>query len=67
MIKVKIATSKLWKEIGYEEGMKVGDVLKKFKFHPASTLVRLNGLPVGEDKRLKDGDELLFIPVVGGG
>jgi len=47
--------------------MKVEDVLKKFKFHPASTLIRLNGLPADRDKKLKDGDELLFIPVVGGG
>jgi sulfur carrier protein ThiS len=67
MIKVKIAMGKRWEEIRYEKGMRVRDVLKKFKYHPASVLVKLNGLSADVDEELEDGDELIFIPVVGGG
>jgi|GEM_PF-2564429 len=68
MIRVKIAAGREWKEIGYKEGMRVEDVLKELRYHPASiALIRLNGIPADKKSELKDGDELLLVPTVGGG
>jgi len=67
MIRVRIAASKQWREVEYQEGMKVRDVIERFRYHPASTIISLNGVPAEESKELKDGDELVLVPVVGGG
>ncbi len=68
MIKVKIAAAREWKEMEYKEGMRVEDVLKELKYNPASiALIRLNGVPADKKSELKDGDELLLVPTVGGG
>lgn len=68
MIRVKIAAGREWKGVRHKEGMKVEDVLKELKYHPASiALIRLNGVPADKNSELKDGDELLLVPAVGGG
>lgn len=68
MIKVKLATAKDWMEIGFKKGMKVDDLLKMLKYHPASiALISLNGMPAIEDAELKDGDEIVLVPALGGG
>jgi sulfur carrier protein ThiS len=68
MIRVKVAAARKWQEIKYKSGMKVADVLEMLKYHPASVaVINLNGLPVKEDAKLKDGDELVVVPTVGGG
>ncbi len=68
MIKIKIAMAKEWTEIFFEKGMKVGDLLKKLKYHPSSiALISLNGIPTGENTELKDGDEIVLVPALGGG
>jgi len=68
MIKVKIAAGKEWKEVEYKDGMRVEDVIKELKYHPASiALIRLNESPADKKSELKDGDELLLVPTVGGG
>lgn len=68
MIKVKLAAARQWQEIEFMEGMRVRDVVEKLKYHPASiALISLNGAAVGEDAELKDGDELVFVPSIGGG
>lgn len=68
MIKVKLAAARQWEEITHREGIKVKDILKLSKYHPASiALISLNGSPVDENAELKDGDELVLVPAVGGG
>jgi sulfur carrier protein ThiS len=68
MIRVKIAASKQWKKLEFRSGMKVKDILKTLHFHPASVaMMSLNGIPSDENAELKDGDELILVPAVGGG
>ncbi|MFQ6129380.1 MAG: MoaD/ThiS family protein [Candidatus Hadarchaeaceae archaeon] len=68
MIKVRLAAAKQWQEIEYRQGTRVRDILEELKYHPASIAsVILNGTSVGEDVELKDGDELVLVPTVGGG
>ncbi|MEW6592925.1 MAG: MoaD/ThiS family protein [Candidatus Hadarchaeota archaeon] len=68
MIRVKVAAARKWQEIEYKSGMRVADVLEMLKYHPASVaVINLNGLPVKEDAKLEDGDELIIVPTVGGG
>ena len=68
MIKVRLAATKKWQEIEYREGMKAKDIFRELRYHPASiALIILNGTPTDENAELKDGDELVFVPTVGGG
>lgn len=68
MIRVKLASARQWQEIEYKQGVRVRDILEELKYHPASiALVSLNGTHVDEDAELKDGDELVLVPTVGGG
>ena len=67
MIRVKLSPRGEGKEIEYEEGMTVRNVLEKLRYHPASTLKFIDGVQVEDDRKLKDGEELLLVPVVGGG
>jgi len=68
MIRVKLASARQWQEIGYKQGVRVRDILEELKYHPASiALISLNGTPVSKDAELKDGDELILVPTVGGG
>lgn len=68
MIRVRLAAGSSWKEVEYRDGMRVGDVLKILKYHPASIAhVRVNNFPATEETSLKDGDEVIIVPLVGGG
>lgn len=68
MIRVKLASARQWQEIGYKQGVRVRDILEELKYHPASiALISLNETPVSKDTELKDGDELVLVPTVGGG
>lgn len=68
MIRVKLAAARDWMEIRFREGMRVTDVLVELRYHPASiALISLNGIPAGENAQLKDGDEMVLVPSVGGG
>jgi len=68
MLKVKLAAARQWQEIEYRKGMRVRDLIKELKYHPASIAsVSLNGSPADNDTELKDGDELILVPLVGGG
>jgi sulfur carrier protein len=68
MIRVKVAASREWKELEFKSGMRIKDVLRSLHFHPASIVaIRLNGVPSDENAELKDGDELIFVPAIGGG
>ena len=68
MIKVKLASARQGQEIEYRQGLRVRNILEELKYHPASiALISLNGTPVSKDAELKDGDELVLVPTVGGG
>ena len=65
---MKIAASRQWKELEFKAGMRVKDVLETLRYHPASiALTSLNGTQSDENAELKDGDELIFVPSIGGG
>ena len=67
MITIKLTPKKKMKEVEWEEGMTVGDILEDSNWTGSSVRVLMNGSPVSEDKELKDGDRLTLIPIVGGG
>lgn len=68
LIRIKLAMAKDWMEIEFKKGMKINDLFEKLKYHPASiALISLNGTPVDEDAELKDGDEVVLVPTIGGG
>ncbi len=67
MITVKLTPYRKIEEVKWEEGITVGDIFKKFKWTPSSVHTFVNGLPVGGDKKLKDGDTLILSPIPGGG
>lgn len=67
MITVKLTPKKKMKEVEWEEGMTVKDILKDSKWTDSSVRVLMNGSPVSSEKELKDGDEITLIPIVGGG
>jgi sulfur carrier protein ThiS len=70
MIKVKFGLSDKGTELKFWEGMKVKDALRKLGYSPlfsAPLHKFVNGLLVGDDEELKDGDELIVVPMVSGG
>ncbi len=68
MIRVKVAAANKWQEIEFRGEMLVKDLLETLKYHPASVaLVNLNGIPVDENAKLHDGDEVIIVPTFGGG
>ncbi len=67
MITVKLTPYRKIEEVKWEEGITVGDIFEKFKWTSSSVVTFVNGLPVNRDRRLKDGDTLVFAPIVGGG
>ncbi|MFH1821531.1 MAG: MoaD/ThiS family protein [Methanobacteriota archaeon] len=68
MIKVKQASARQWQEVEYRQGLRVRNILEELKYHPASiALISLNGTPASKDAELKDGNELVLVPTVGGG
>lgn len=70
MIRVKFGLSDKGVELEFREGMKVKDALQRLKYTPlfyAPLQKFVNGSPAEDDKELKDGDELVIVPIVGGG
>ena len=57
-----------WMEIEFKKGKKNNDLFEKLKYHPASiALISLNGTSSDEDAELKDSDEVVLVPTIGGG
>lgn len=67
MITVKVIGRKIEKEIEWQKGMKVADVLRAVGFNTESAIAKVNGKVALEDDPIKDGDYVEVIPVVSGG
>lgn len=68
MIRVRLAAASSWSEVEYREGMRVRDVLEQLRYHPASIgHIQVNGFPASEETPLRDGDEIVLVPLVDGG
>jgi sulfur carrier protein len=67
MIKVRVLGRGIEREIEWEKGMKVADVLRMVGFNTESAIAKLNGRVALEDENVKDGDYVEVIPVVSGG
>ncbi len=67
MIKVKVIGRKIEKEIEWQKGMRVADVLRAVGFNTESAIAKVNGKVALEDDPVKDGDYVEVIPVVSGG
>jgi len=67
MIKVKVLGRGVEKELEWERGMLVRDVLKEVGFNTESAIAKVNGKVALEDEPVKDGDYVEVIPVVSGG
>ncbi|WP_324736755.1 MoaD/ThiS family protein [Thermococcus sp. SY098] len=67
MIKVRVIGRKIEKEIEWQKGMKVADVLRAVGFNTESAIAKVNGKVALEDDPIKDGDYVEVIPVVSGG
>ncbi len=67
MIRVKVLGRGIEKELEWEKGMKVADVLREVGFNTESAIAKLNGRVALEDENVKDGDYVEVIPVVSGG
>ncbi|MDK2983491.1 MAG: sulfur carrier protein [Thermococcaceae archaeon] len=67
VIRIKVIGRKIEKEIEYQKGMKVKDVLKEVGFNTESAIAKVNGKVALEDDPVKDGDYVEVIPVVSGG
>ena len=67
MIKVKVIGRKIEKEVEWQRGMKVADVLRAVGFNTESAIAKVNGKVALEDDPIKDGDYVEVIPVVSGG
>ena len=67
-VKMRLAASSQWKEVELADGVRVKDLLEKFKYHPASlALISVNGVPASTETQLRDGDEVVLVPIVDGG
>ncbi|MBS3815167.1 MAG: MoaD/ThiS family protein [Hadesarchaea archaeon] len=67
MITVKLTPQKKIKEVEWKEGLKVKHILDESKWTASSVQTFVNGVSVSKEKKLQDGDELVLVPVVGGG
>ncbi len=67
MIRVRVLGRGIEKEIEWEKGMKVADILHEIGFNTESAIAKLNGRVALEDENVKDGDYVEVIPVVSGG
>lgn len=67
MIRVRVIGRKIEKEIEWQKGMKVADVLRAVGFNTESAIAKVNGKVALEDDPIKDGDYVEVIPVVSGG
>ncbi len=67
MIKVRVIGRKIERELEYQKGMKVKDVLKAVGFNTESAIAKVNGKVALEDDPINDNDYVEVIPVVSGG
>ncbi len=67
MIRVRVIGRKIEKEIEWQKGMRVADVLRAVGFNTESAIAKVNGKVALEDDPIKDGDYVEVIPVVSGG
>ncbi len=67
MIRVKVLGRGIEREVEWQKGMRVADVLREVGFNTESAIAKLNGRVALEDENVKDGDYVEVIPVVSGG
>lgn len=67
MIKVRVIGRKIERELEYQKGMKVKDVLRAVGFNTESAIAKVNGKVALEDDPINDNDYVEVIPVVSGG
>ncbi|WP_175060328.1 MoaD/ThiS family protein [Thermococcus sp. 2319x1] len=67
MIKVRVIGRKIERELEYQNGMKVKDILRAVGFNTESAIAKVNGKVALEDDPVKDNDYVEVIPVVSGG
>ncbi|ALV63209.1 TtuB [Thermococcus sp. 2319x1] len=67
MIKVRVIGRKIERELEYQKGMKVKDILRAVGFNTESAIAKVNGKVALEDDPVKDNDYVEVIPVVSGG
>ncbi|MGQ9788174.1 MAG: sulfur carrier protein ThiS [Candidatus Hadarchaeaceae archaeon] len=66
-IRVKIVGQRLAHRIKVSSGTTIAELLKKIGQNRETVVVRLNGVIVAEEERLKKGDLVEILPVVTGG
>lgn len=67
MIKVRVIGRKIERELEYQKGMKVKNVLRAVGFNTESAIAKVNGKVALEDDPINDNDYIEVIPVVSGG
>lgn len=67
MVTVKLTEHKEVKKVKWKEGLTVGDILEDSRWTATSISTFVNGIAASEDTKLNDGDELILVPLVGGG
>ncbi|MBP1912190.1 MoaD/ThiS family protein [Thermococcus stetteri] len=67
MIKVKVLGRGIEKEIEWQKGVTVADVLRAVGFNTESAIARVNGRVTLEEEKVEDGAYIEVIPVVSGG
>lgn len=67
VITVKLTPKKEVKKLEWKKGLTVEDILRESKWTSSSVRTLVDGVPVSKDRKLEDGDELVLIPIVGGG
>lgn len=66
-IGVTLSRTKETKEIQFEKGLKIENVLKKLNLKPDTIIVLHKNKPVPIDEEIKDGQELTILQVSSGG
>ena len=67
MIRVKVLGRGIEREVEWQKGMTVADVLREVGFNTESAIAKVNGRVALEEERVNDGDYVEVIPVVSGG
>ncbi|WP_054841471.1 MoaD/ThiS family protein [Thermococcus peptonophilus] len=68
MIKVKVlGRGGIEKEIEWQKGVTVADILREVGFNTESAIARVNGKVALEEEKVEDGAYVEVIPVVSGG
>jgi len=67
MIRVRVLGRGIEREVEWQKGMTVADVLREVGFNTESAIAKVNGRVALEEERVNDGDYVEVIPVVSGG